>query len=316
MPFRNDTSLIGFRYDQAAQAEPPIPIRPAKSTLRCQSAAAARAATAGAKVMITLDVQPTSCISALASATTATNTAPSSSPNPAVPILARTRLSSVPVSDPTTKATPKATCITPIPVVVALPHPPASGLLFVLSGTEEHLHPALRSNPRSSDTVDFRRKQDDGHAPTTTSIFTSTSSLSQARTFGSESSGKGVEKEDQDPFPHEKVQSARGFKSVTALVIPPSQIRSSSPTSLCARTHYKLGRGDGLDLEGANNNSISSIPLRSPGLSEARTGTSASPTPRPRTSPSRKYLPPRPLSHVAASAFEPSRKRNSSSDHF
>lgn len=43
LPFRDDTSLVAFRYETAAQAEPPIPIPP-KSHLRYQRGAATRAA--------------------------------------------------------------------------------------------------------------------------------------------------------------------------------------------------------------------------------------------------------------------------------
>ncbi|KAH6656398.1 hypothetical protein BKA67DRAFT_154612 [Truncatella angustata] len=49
MPFKDDTSLVALRYDQTAQAEPPIPIPPAKSPLRYQRGVAKR---------------PASCISA------------------------------------------------------------------------------------------------------------------------------------------------------------------------------------------------------------------------------------------------------------
>lgn len=42
MPFRDDTSLVALRYDQTTQAEPPIPILPAKSPLRYQRSAATR----------------------------------------------------------------------------------------------------------------------------------------------------------------------------------------------------------------------------------------------------------------------------------
>ncbi|KAF7540551.1 hypothetical protein G7054_g1282 [Neopestalotiopsis clavispora] len=298
MPFRDDTSLVAFRYDQAAQAEPPIPIPPAKSPLRYQraavAAARARAATAGATgtAIVKVDARPASCISAPAPATIATTDAISSSSPapPAIPIPARTRQSSAPVvsvSGPTTAATPTTlTIITPFPVIVAPPHPPPSGPLPLLpgTGTEEHLHPALRSAPRSSDPDDLKNKRDSGHAPTTTSILTSTSSSSRARTFYDESSEgeveeeEGEDQEDEDPFPYEKIQSARRSKFVPALVVPPLRIRSSSPTSLNAQTHNRLGRGDDLDLGGTNNNSVSSIPLHSPGLSEANTVSPTSPT--------------------------------------
>lgn len=299
MPFRDDTSLVAFRYDQAAQAEPPIPIPPAKSPLRYQraavAAARARAATAGATgtAIVKVDARPASCISAPAPATIATTDAISSSSPapPAIPIPARTRQSSAPVvsvSGPTTAATPTTlSVITPFPVIVAPPHPPPSGPLPLLpgTGTEEHLHPALRSAPRSSDPDDLKNKRDSGHAPTTTSILTSTSSSSRARTFYDESSEgeveeeeEGEDQEDEDPFPYEKIQSARRSKFVPALVVPPLRIRSSSPTSLYAQTHNILGRGDDLDLGGTNNNSVSSIPLHSPGLSEANTVSPTSPT--------------------------------------
>ncbi|ETS77510.1 hypothetical protein PFICI_11384 [Pestalotiopsis fici W106-1] len=275
MPFRDDTSLVAFRYDQAAQAEPPIPIPPAKSPLRYQRAAAARAraATAGAAIVTA---------AATATVTAARPISCISTPVPAVPptILARTPQSSAPVSGPTITASPTIiTTTSTFPVIVAPPHPPPSGPLPLPPGTEEHLHPALRSGaPRSSDPDDLKNKRDSGHAPTTTSILTSTSSSSQARTFYDESSEEEEGEEDEDPFPYEKIQSARRSKFVPALLVPPLRIRSSSPTSLYAQTHNILGHGDDLDLGGTNNHSVSSIPLHSPGLSEANTVSPTSPT--------------------------------------
>ncbi|KAK6193870.1 Allantoicase [Pestalotiopsis sp. IQ-011] len=257
MPFRDDTSLVAFRYDQAAQAEPPIPIPPAKSPLRYQRqraiAAAAAAAAAAAK-------RPTSCVSPATTPTAAALT-------PAV--VARTPSSPVPVSVPA--------CSSSLPVIVAPPHPPPSAPL-PLPPTEEH--PALRSAaPRSDNTDDSKR--DSGHAPTTTSTS------SRARTFYEDESSE--EEEDEDPFPYEKIQpSIRRSKFVPALLVPPLRIRSSSPTSLYAQTqqtqqtqqqqqqhnHIILENG----LGGTNNHSESSIPLHSPGLSEANTVSPTSPT--------------------------------------
>ncbi|KAK9769392.1 hypothetical protein AB5N19_00919 [Seiridium cardinale] len=154
-------------------------------------------------------------------------------------------------------ATRPTSCVStpgPAPVVVTPPYPPPSGPL-PLPPTEEH--PAFRTLSTARTYIDDP-KRDSGHATTLSS---------QAHTFYEESS------EDDDPFPYEKIGSFRRPKFVPELLVPPLRIRSSSPTSL-----YSDYQSRGYSVDGTNNHSRTSIPLSSPGLSEANTVSPTSPT--------------------------------------